>query len=83
MTVSRAATMTAQASKGNKALQVTPLVWALVFTPPIVFGYIYLMQVQAYALRIDVIAGSVGLTMCALEALFMVPTVIGIAAGGG
>eukprot|EP00968_Pinguiococcus_pyrenoidosus_P011351 scaffold913_cov233-Pinguiococcus_pyrenoidosus.AAC.6 len=64
------------ASKGNKTEHAGALLWFICLTAPICVGYAYLLTLQTYVLRLDVVLCSLGLAFVGLEGLIGIFTCV-------
>ena len=63
-------------SKGNKTEHAAPLMWFIFLTAPVCVGYAYLLTLQTYVLRLDVVLCSLGLFFVGFEGLISIFTCI-------
>uniref|UniRef100_A0A6U4EE63 Transmembrane protein n=1 Tax=Phaeomonas parva TaxID=124430 RepID=A0A6U4EE63_9STRA len=63
-------------SKGNKTEHAGALMWFIFLTVPICVGYAYLLTLQTYVLRIDVVLCSLGLIFVGFECLISIFTCV-------
>ncbi|CAM9738387.1 unnamed protein product [Phaeothamnion confervicola] len=61
-------------SKGNKTEALQPLLLSLVLTVPVVLLYVFLLCLQTYVLRVDIIVGSIAVAFAGLESLLACTT---------
>ncbi|CAM9844500.1 unnamed protein product [Laminaria digitata] len=64
------------ASKGNKAEQINPLAMSLGLAVPVILVYAFILSLQTYVLRLDIIVAVIGLVFVGLEGLLSVGTAI-------
>jgi transmembrane protein 216 len=64
------------ASRGNKTEQIPPLVWSIALSFPMICGEVFLLTIQTYVLKLDVILNTVALSFTSAETIISIFTMM-------